>query len=49
MGGRGSALGGNERPIHSQYRDGTPVYKGQQPLRLGAAKSDPKRKERIPS
>lgn len=26
-------------PVHARYRDGTPVYEGQQPPRLGTQKS----------
>ena len=49
MGGRGSASGNSGRAVHSHYKDGTPLYKGQQPPRLGEAKPDPQAQGAHPS
>ena len=34
-------VGDAAKGVHSRYRDGTPVYKGHEPPRLGEAKPDP--------
>jgi RHS repeat-associated protein len=34
--------GGSGRPVHSKYADETPVYRGEQPPRLGEARPDPR-------
>jgi hypothetical protein len=34
-------VGDAAKGVHSRYKDGTPVYKGEEPPRLGEAKPDP--------